>query len=91
MPHKRKNKWKKLRDGLRLAPYSDTSLVDASDPYFHLQPYKKGFIVTSQGVQIGSIQKTKRGWDKGGYDSPGSHGDLALDRAIRLIEENVEY
>jgi hypothetical protein len=94
MPHKRKSskaRWKALRSGLRPAPYSDTSLVDSSDPFFHLQPYKKGFIVTDRGVQIGSIQKTKRGWDKGGYHSLGSHGDLALDRAIRLIDENVEY
>ena len=94
MPHKRKSskaRWRALRSGLRPAPYSDTSLVDASDPYFRLQPYKKGFIVDSNGVFIGSVTKTKMGWDKGGYHSKGSHGDQMLDRAIRLIEENVEY
>jgi hypothetical protein len=93
MPHKRKSskaRWKALRAGLRESPGGHW-LVDSNDPYFHLQPHKKGFIVTNQGVHVGFVEKKKSGWDKDGYHSPGSHGDLSLDRAIRLVDENVEY
>lgn len=35
---------------------------DANDRYFHLQPYKGGFIVSNQGEAMGSLKKLKAGW-----------------------------
>jgi hypothetical protein len=84
MPHKRKTKWKNLRAGLRLAPYSDTSLADANDVFFQMSPYQGGFIVTNRGEHIGFVKKSKSGWKKDGHYRP-----TDLDRAIRLLDENV--
>jgi hypothetical protein len=66
------------------APYSKKNLVDANDRYFNLQPYRGGWIVTSNGVHMGFVKKTAKGWTLDHAFSRGA--EEALARAARLLD-----
>jgi hypothetical protein len=68
------------------APYSKKNLVDAGDRYFNLQPYKGGWIVTVNGVHMGTVKKLKSGWVMDRYAGPSARPHF--ERAIRLLDEH---
>lgn len=69
------------------APYSKKNLVDASDPFFNLQPNRGGWIVSDHGEYKGSVKKLKSGWKIEGVH--GRNDDPALIRATVLLDRHA--
>ena len=60
-------------------------LVDANDPFFHVNPYKGGWIVTDHGEHIGSVKKLKAGWTLNPTWAVGNQ-KARLERACALLD-----
>jgi hypothetical protein len=73
--------------GTGLAVDSYGTIHDVQNRYFHLQPYKGGFIVSNQGEMMGSLKKLKAGWkfDPIGKQMVGRWGET-LRHAAALVD-----
>ena len=49
------------RTSLKRAPYSEKDLTDGK--FLNLHPYKGRWLISFEGVNLGSIRKIKSGWD----------------------------